>query len=99
MRGWASTRSTTLASSPTPEEKVNQRSFTRPEVHPARLEVVGHPQQVLGGVHHVGGDAQRAAEDVRGAARQDRSAGVSEPARPLAASFTVPSPPKASTTS
>jgi hypothetical protein len=48
------------------------------EVAPARpaqvdaegLELVGHPQQVLGGVDHVVGDSQRARPDVGRPARQ-----------------------------
>ena len=43
-----------------------------PEVDRARLPAVGQPQQVLGRVDHVVGDAEHLAEDVVGAARGAR---------------------------
>ena len=50
------------------------------EVHAARLELVGHAQQVLGGVDHVVRDPERARPDVGGAAGQggERRAGAHE---------------------
>ena len=69
------------------------------EVDLARRPVVGQREQVLGRVDDVVGDAERAADDVGRAARQARETGTSVPASPLATSFSVPSPPKATTTS
>ena len=50
------------------------------EVHAPRLELVGHAQQVLGGVDHVVRDPERARPDVGGAAGQrgERRAGAHE---------------------
>ena len=57
-------------------------ALARPaQVHPPRVEVVGQPEQVLGGVHDVVGDSERAAPDVGGAARQagERRVGAHQP--------------------
>ena len=55
------------------------------EVDPARLEIVGEPEQVLGGVDDVVRDPERAADDVGRAAGQDgdRDVGSREPVRDL----------------
>jgi hypothetical protein len=47
-----------------------------PDVDRARLPDVGEPQQVLGGVDDLGGDAEHAAVHVRGAAGQAGERGV-----------------------
>ncbi len=69
------------------------------EVDLARAPVVGHRQQVLGRVDDVAGDAEHLGEHVRRAARQAAQRGGGAEQSPLAASLTVPSPPKATTTS
>ena len=67
-------------------------------VHPARAEVIGDLQQVLGGIHDVVRDPEGAAKTfVAPPGRQ--VTGVSDPASPFATSFTVPSPPNATTMS
>ena len=70
-----------------------------PQVDLARAPVVGHREQVLGGVDELAGDAEHLAEHVRRAAGQAGERGGRSPSSPLAASLTVPSPPKATTTS
>ena len=69
------------------------------QVDPARAPVVGDAQEVLGGVHDLARDARASSRRRSWPRRAGRSAAVSEPARPLAASLTVPSPPKETTTS
>ena len=66
--GCASTRSTTLASRPTPAENRNIRPLTEPRSTRFGLPVVGHQQQALGRVDDVGRDPEHPAVDVRAAA-------------------------------
>ncbi len=56
-----------------------------PQVDPARLQVVGELQQVLGRIDHVGGDPEHPAHDVGGAAGQhrEREIAAGEPVRRL----------------
>ena len=70
MSGFASTRSTTLASSPMPAANVKARPLTRPRSTARGSQRSGSAEQVLGGVHDVVGDPEHLAEDVVGAAGQ-----------------------------
>ena len=68
------------------------------EVDLARPPVVDHRQQVLGRVDHVVGNPQRPATTLVEPPGSTET-GTSVPASPFATSFSVPSPPKATTTS
>jgi len=46
------------------------------EAHPAGLGVAGDPEDVVGGLGRIGGDAEVAGKDIHGAAGDDRQRGV-----------------------
>jgi hypothetical protein len=94
--GFESTRWTTLASRPRPEAKVKQRPLTTPRSTLCTRQS-SPSQQVLGGVDQLPGIPSILPNTLA----EPREAGQwgGEPINPLAASLTVPSPPKATTTS
>ena len=98
IRGWASTRLTTVASRPIPQAKTKWRPLMRPRsmrrgrkssAIPIRCSVASTTSLGIPSVR------QTTLVDPPGSTEP----GTSVPARPLATSFSVPSPPKATTMS
>jgi hypothetical protein len=96
--GRRSTRSTTLASSPIPEPKVKCRPFISPvsTLRGSNSSAMRRRCSVAS-TTSLGMPSTRQKTLVEPPGRHVR--GVSRPTRPFAASLTVPSPPKATTTS
>ena len=97
-RGWASTRSTTLASSPMPDANTKWRPLTMPvSIRRGSKPSAIRSRCSVASTTSFGMPSIRQKTFVAPPGRQ--VSGVSDPISPLAASFTVPSPPNETTTS